>query len=295
MVYFKDKFLEKYSKYTDIEEFKEYSLKNLRKSIRTNTLKIGVKELKKRLEEYENNYNLEQIPWCKEGFFIEGKAIGNLKEHFLGYFYIQEAASMIPALVLDPKEELVLDMCAAPGSKTTQLAVIMKNNGLIVANDIEIKRLKALSLNLQRCGVSNTVMTYMKGYHIKEKFDKILIDAPCSGTGIIRKSLHTLEIWNQNMLKKLSNDQKRLLVSGFECLNQDGELVYSTCSIDKEENEQVIEFLLEKYDNAKLENIDINIKRSEVLSDNKELKKCLRIWPQDNNSSGFFVAKIKKE
>ena len=298
MIHFKDKFLEKYSKYTDIEKFKEYSLKNLRKSIRVNTLKIDIQDLKKRLEEYENNsdinYNLEQIPWCKEGFFIEGKAIGNLKEHFLGYFYIQEGASMIPAQILNPGEELVLDMCAAPGSKTTQLASIMKNKGLIVANDIEIKRLKALSLNLQRCGVSNTVMTYMKGYHIKERFDKILLDAPCSGTGIIRKSLHTLEIWNQNMLKKLSNDQKRLLVSGFECLNEDGILVYSTCSIDKDENEDVIQYLLDKYDNIKLENIEIDIKRSEVLSDNKELKKCLRIWPQDNNSSGFFVAKIRK-
>lgn len=294
MVFFKKRFLEKYSNYTDIEEFKEYSTKYLRKSIRVNTLKISVKKLKEKLDDYRLDYKLEKIPWCKEGFFIEGKAIGNLKEHFLGYIYIQEAASMIPALILNPGEELVLDMCAAPGSKTTQLAAIMKNNGLIVANDIEIKRIKALSLNLQRCGVLNTVITFMKGYNIKNKFDKILLDAPCSGTGIIRKSLHTLEIWNQNMLKKLSNDQKRLIINAFESLNDDGTLVYSTCSIDKEENEEVIEFLLEKYENAKLENIDIEIKKSKMLSDSKEINKCLRIWPQDNNTSGFFVAKIRK-
>ena len=290
MVMFKGKFLEKYSQYTDIEKFKEYCLKPLRKSIRVNTLKINVNDLKNKLKDY----NLKQIPWCKEGFFIDGYAIGNLKEHLLGYFYVQEAASMIPALILEPKEELVLDMCAAPGSKTTHLAAIMKNNGLIIANDIEIKRLKALSINLQRCGVLNTIITFMKGEHIKNKFDKILLDAPCSGTGVIRKSLMTLKIWNEYMIKKLANNQKRLIINAFNCLNENGTLVYSTCSIDKEENEDVIEFLLKEFDNAKLEKIELNIKRSKVLSDNEELDKCLRIWPQDNDTEGFFVAKIKK-
>jgi len=289
MVEFKEKFLERYSKYTDIEEFKEYCLKPLRKSIRVNTLKIEVDDLKKRLK------NLKQVPWCNEGFFIDGYGIGNLKEHFLGYIYVQEAASMIPALVLNPKDEIILDMCAAPGSKTTHLAAIMKNKGLIVANDVEIKRLKALSINLQRCGVLNTVMTYMKGEGIKNKFDKILLDAPCSGTGVIRKSINTLKIWNENMIKKLSYTQKNLIVNAFNGLKENGIMVYSTCSVDRDENEGVIEFLLDKFDNAKLEEINLNIKRSKCLSDNNELNKCLRIWPQDNDTEGFFVVKIRKE
>ncbi|MBU2634465.1 MAG: NOL1/NOP2/sun family putative RNA methylase [Nanoarchaeota archaeon] len=288
MVKFKEKFLERYGQDTDIEVFKEYCLKPLRKSIRVNTLKISIDDLKKRLD------NLKQVPWCKEGFFIDQYGVGNLKEHFLGYIYVQEAASMIPALVLNPKDELVLDTCAAPGSKTTHLAAIMKNKGLIVANDVEIKRLKALGVNLQRCGVLNTVMTYMRGEGIKTKFDKILLDAPCSGTGVIRKSLNTLKIWNENMIKKLSYTQKDLIVNAFNGLKDNGVMVYSTCSVDREENENVVEFLLDKFDNAKLEKIDLNIKRSKCLSNNKELDKCLRIWPQDNDTEGFFVAKIKK-
>ena len=292
MVEFKNNFIEHYSKLIDIEKFKEYCLKPLRKSIRVNTLKISVNELKKRLKDY----NLEKIPWIKEGFFV-GKSVvgmGNLVEHSLGYFYMQEAASMIPPLVLDVKEDdLVLDVSAAPGSKTTQMGVMMKNKGLIVANDIKYERLKSLQINLQRAGISNTIITLMNGHKIKGKFDKILLDAPCSGTGAIRKSLGTLKIWNPNMNKKLSMIQKKLLLHNFDNLNEDGELVYSTCSVEPEENEKVIEFLLENKD-AKLEKIDLDIKRSEIISDNKEVKKCLRIWPQDNDTEGFFVAKIKK-
>src|SRR3989344_5355233 len=196
---FKEKFIEVYEKLTDIEKFKEYSLKPLTKSIRVNTLKISVNELKSRLSEF----TLKQIPWCKEGFWvIDGPRtdLGNLVEHSLGYFYVQEAASMIPPISLSPKKnDLVLDLAAAPGSKTTQIATLMKNNGLIIANDIKYDRLKALSINLERCGILNTIVTLRSNYSFNEiKFDKILLDAPCSGSGAIRKSLRTLEMWNPN-------------------------------------------------------------------------------------------------
>src|SRR3989338_4300463 len=114
----KEKFLQRYDKLTDLDDFIACSSKPLRKSIRVNTLKTDVKEIKSRLKEY----NLEQIPWCREGFWLKGQSIGNIEEHFLGYIYLQEAASMIPPLILDPKDEIILDMCASPGSKTTQLA-----------------------------------------------------------------------------------------------------------------------------------------------------------------------------
>jgi len=135
---FKEKFIERYEKLTDFEEFKKYSLSFLRRSIRVNTIKISINDLKKRLEK---NWALEQIPWCDEGFYIEHikkerRDIGNLIEHSLGYFYTQEAASMIPPLVLEPKEnDIVLDIAASPGSKSTQIASIMKNKGLLIAND----------------------------------------------------------------------------------------------------------------------------------------------------------------
>jgi len=303
---FKEKFLERYSKLTDLDKFLEYSQIYLRRSIRVNTLKISIKELKSRLEK---DWRLTQVPWCKEGFWIEHRTedrrdIGNLLEHSLGYFYVQEAASMIPPIILNPKRDaVVLDMAASPGSKTTQLAAIMKNTGIIIANDVDYTRLNALSINLERCGISNAVITLMHGRSFKNlenSFDYVLLDAPCSGTGTIRKSAKTAEIWNPNMIKRLAGVQKLLIDTAFLCLRKNGILVYSTCSLEPEENEAVVNFLINKYPNAKLEKINLKIKRSSAILEfennrySKEIKNCLRIWPQDNNTEGFFVAKIKK-
>jgi tRNA (cytosine49-C5)-methyltransferase len=293
---FKKVFLDRYKKLTDIKKFKEYCSIDLRKSIRVNTLKISVKNFLNKTD-----LNLEKIKWCEEGFFVNDKiTLGNLNEHFLGYFYVQEAASMLPPLVLDIKDK-ILDMCAAPGSKTGQIAAMMKNKGLIIANDYNYIRIKALSLNLQRLGVMNAIITNMKGYFIKERFDSILLDAPCSGTGTIRKSPGTLDIYNPNMIRKLCADQKGLINNAFKILNKWGSLVYSTCSLEPEENEGVINFLLNRYDNVKVEKIKFKgLKTSEPILEfegkkyNNEIKKCIRIWPQDNDTDGFFLAKIRK-
>lgn len=303
---FKEKFIEQYSKLTDFDKFKEYSLSFLRRSIRVNTLKISVNELVKRLEK---DWELTPIPWCKEGFWIEHKGIGeekrrdvgNLLEHSLGYIYIQEAASMIPPIVLAPKKhELVLDMCAAPGSKASQIAQCMENTGVLIANDFKYDRLQSLGINLQRMGVTNHVITKMQGQWFKDfQFDKILVDAPCSGIGTIRKSLKTIKIWNPNMARRLAGTQKKLLETAFNNLKKSGTLVYSTCTLEPEENEGVVSWLLDKYDNAKTEKIDLKIKHAKPVLEfngqeyNKGVKNCLRIWPQDNDTEGFFVTKIK--
>ena len=310
-IVFKDKFIERYKALTDFEIFKEYSLSFLRRSIRVNTLKCSVKDVLKRLELH---WKLDPIPWCKEGFWIDHKGegdeyrrdVGNLLEHQLGYIYIQEAASMIPPIVLDPKPgELVLDMCAAPGSKTTQLAQYMQNQGLLICNDFKGDRIRSLGINSQRCGVSNEIITLMRGHRFKEfQFDKILVDAPCSGTGTIRKSLKTLLMWNPNMIRRLAGQQRQLLETAFLNLKEEGTIVYSTCTLEPEEDEGVVSYLLEKYNNACLEKIPEKtlpgLKRSPaVLEFNQKkfdprVKDCLRIWPQDNDTEGFFVAKIKK-
>ena len=306
---FKEKFVERYSKLTDWEEFKACSLSFLRRSIRANTLKLSVEKLKKRLE---GKWELEQVPWCGEGFWIEHKGIGeekrrdigNLIEHSLGYFYTQEAASMIPPLVLAPQEhEIILDIAASPGSKTTQIAQYMKNTGVLIANDYTSERMKPLGLNLQRCGVSNAVMTLMQGQWFRNmEFDRILVDAPCSGTGTIRKSLKTLRMWNPNMVKRLSITQKQLVETAFNILKPGGTMVYSTCSLEPHEDEAVVDFLVNKFENARLEEVNLpGLKRSEPILEfekekySDEIKKCLRIWPQDNDTEGFFVAKIRKE
>ena len=226
-------------------------------------------------------------------------------EHPLGYFYTQEAASMIPPIVLEPKEdEIILDIAASPGSKTTQIAQYMNNTGILVANDYTTDRMKPLSINMQRCGITNAIITLMQGqwfYNSNIKFDRILVDAPCSGTGTIRKSLKTLRIWNPNMVKRLSITQKQLIETAFNILKENGTMVYSTCSLEPEENESVVDFLINKYNNARLEEVNIeNLKKSEPILSfenknyNENIKKCLRIWPQDNDSEGFFVAKIRK-
>ena len=299
---FKDKFVERYKELTDFEKFKEYSLSYLRRSIRVNTLKISPEKLIPRLE--KKHYKLTKIPFTYLGYYIEGDQldIGNLPEHALGYFYVQEAASMLPPLALEPKKhEFVLDIAAAPGSKTTQISALMENTGIIIANDINYLRLKPLSINTERCGCKNIIFTISRGQNIKNmQFDKILLDAPCSGTGSIAKSLGTLQIYNTEMIKKLARDQKRLILNAYNLLKPKGTLVYSTCSLEPHENEAVVDHLLKNTD-ARLKEINIkNLKRSQAIlnfekeSYSKEIKKGLRIWPQDNNTEGFFVAKITK-
>ena len=298
----KPKFIERYKELApDYDEFIKYSFSYLRRSIRVNTLKISIKELKERLKD---RWELTPIPWCKEGFWIEGKRrdIGNTLEHSLGYIYVQEAVSMIPPIVLDPKpNETNLDMCAAPGSKATQIAQYMKNKGVLIANDYKGDRIASLGINVQRMGITNTIITLMQGWWFKNmEFDKILVDAPCSGTGTIRKSLKTINIWNQNMVRRLAGTQKQLLQTGFNNLKPGGTLVYSTCTLEPEECEGIVSHLLDNNETATLEKIELPLKRSKPITEfndqtyNKEVKNCLRLWPQDNDSEGFFVTKIKK-
>ena len=296
----KKEFIEKYSKLTDFTEYENIINRFIRKAIRINTLKTTIAKTKKNLLK---NYKLVQIPWCKDGFWIETERrdLGNILYHQLGHIYIQEAASMLPPIILDPKQnDTILDAAASPGSKTTQIASMMKNTGLIIANDLTFQRMLPLSHNLQRCGVSNTITTIMDARFIDYKFDKILLDAPCSGTGTIRgltqNSFYTIRTYSQNKVNNLSNLQKKLILKCYSNLKPKGTLVYSTCSLDPEEDEEVIQFLLNN-SNAKLEKINLKIKSGLNLGYNNyssELKKCIKLWPQFYDTEGFFIAKIKK-
>lgn len=300
---FKKKFVERYSQLTDFEAFSAASMKYPRKSIRVNTLKIPVPSLVKRLEK---EWTLEQVPWCEEGFWLEHykgrRDVGNLIEHTLGYIYIQDAASMIPPIVLDAKPgDYVLDMCASPGSKSSQIAAQLGKEGFLVANDYKGIRLAPLGLNLQRVGAYNVLITLSEGRFFKDVlFDKILVDAPCSGTGTIRKSQKTIQMWNPNVIKRLAGTQRQLITTAFRCLKPGGTLVYSTCSCEPEENEGVITHLLETFEDADVMDVDLPMKRSEPVQEfngkrySPEVKKTIRIWPQDNDTEGFFVAKIRK-
>ncbi|MHC1585113.1 MAG: NOL1/NOP2/sun family putative RNA methylase [Candidatus Syntropharchaeia archaeon] len=295
-------FVNRYSRLTDWEEFKKYLFIPIKKSIRVNTLKTTVPELKEKLE--KRGWKLKPIPWCEEGFWIWGKdeRLGSLPEHEMGHFYIQEAASMIPPIVLDPKPgEKILDMCASPGGKTTQIAQYMKNKGKLIANDIREDRIAILKRNLLRMGVRNCTVTQMPGQHFKDvKFDKILVDAPCSGTGTMR-NWNSVEKWNPEIFRRISYEQKSLLHHAYCVLRRGGILVYSTCSFEPEENESVVDYLLKRHKKTELEEIDLKgIKRSEPILEfegktfDSRIERCLRIWHHDNDTSGFFVAKIRK-
>ena len=302
----KDEFRERYEKLLGDEylSFLRHSLSYINKSVRVNLLKAGRESVRNLLE--GQGFEARQVPWCREGFWLSGERsdLGNLREHFLGYVYVQEAASMIPPVVLGPEPgDSVLDMCASPGSKTTQMASMMENKGMIIANDVTGLRMKPLGLNLQRNGVSNAAVTMMRGqsFSLREgEFDRVLVDAPCSGTGTIRRSPDTLKVWNPKMIRRLSKTQKSLAEAGFKALKTGGVMVYSTCSVEPEENEEVADFVLGRFPEAEIQEIGLSMKRSDPFlefegkSYCEKVRKCLRIWPQDNNTEGFFVAKIKK-
>ncbi len=299
---FKDYFKELLQK--EAKEFFEWSLKPLNSCIRINTLKINEKEIIERLE--KKGWVFNKISFVPNGYKVIEKPnpIGKSLEHLLGYFYVQESASMIPPIVLNPeKHSIVLDIAAAPGSKTTSIAQIMKNTGIIVANEPEMNRLRVLRSNIQRMGVINTIITRMDGRSfrkIPQKFNYVLLDAPCSASGTVRRNLHIPKMWSLKAVEKLSKLQKQLILSSFDSLEQNGTLVYSTCSVTVEENEEVIDFLLEKRGTAKIEKINLKLKKHEPILEWKEnefhksIKNALRILPQDNDSEGFFVCKIKR-
>ena len=277
-------------------------------SVRTNTLKISVNELKQRLE---NKWKIKQLPLFPEAMTIKSELgpgeLGKAIEHQLGYYYAQELASMMPPIALEPKgHELVLDLCAAPGSKTTEMAMMMNNQGTIMANDVKIDRLKALSVNLERCGVTNTIITRMNGIVLCQKlakagflFDKILVDASCSGEGTFRSDPDAAEMWNFNMIKKYASMQKKLVSDSLSCLKPNGIMVYSTCTHAPEENEEIVQFAVDKF-NVKIEPLRLPLKTRNGLSEwqghkfSQEIKNCARIWPQDNDTEGFFIARMRK-
>lgn len=304
----KEGFKRKYRKLLadDAKRLFEYLTTPLRKAIRVNTLKVENKKVVKRLiQEYE--CHLDQLSWYEKGYWIEKcrKSVGNTLEHQLGYYYIQSAASMLSVLALDPQpRDKVLDLCAAPGSKTTQIAQLMNNKGIIIANDVNRERTHVLGFNTQKCGVTNCVIPLEDGRnfsHKQEQFDKVLVDAPCSGTGAIRKNPSIAKNWSQSRVEDVATLQKQLLKAGFSVLKRGGSLVYSTCALAPEENEAVIHSLLSSSKHMEIKKIEfqgiktrpgfININGTSYKN---QMRKTRRIWPQDNDTQGFFIAKVEK-
>ncbi len=280
--------------------------RSLPEGFRVNTLKLSEEEVLQRLK--EKGFKIKKIPWARYGYVAEnGEDLGKTIEHMLGLIYMQGPISMAPVEVLDPKPgEIVLDLCAAPGSKSTQIAQLLEGRGVVVANDISYDRIKALSSNLQRFGVLNCVITLADGRRYpkfaRNLFDKVLIDAPCSSLGIISKDWGIAKSWSLKLVDRLSKLQQQLILAGYDCLKPGGVLVYSTCTLTIEENEFVVNSLLEKREDARIEEAELpGLKFRKGFVEFKgvrlqeDLGKTMRIMPYDNWAEGFYIAKIVKE
>jgi tRNA (cytosine49-C5)-methyltransferase len=239
---------------------------------------------------------------------LEPGELGKAIEHLLGYYYIQELSSMMPIIALNPKEnEIIIDLCAAPGSKTTQAAAKISNTGTIIANDASKGRIGILSTNIQRCGVTNAIITHAPGEmlcsrlsKIKLKANKILVDAPCSGEGTIRSSVQSVKMFSKNLINKLSGIQKRLVKSAINALEDEGEMIYSTCTHAPEENEAIVSYILENFPEMEIVDVNIPLRTRKGITEwngityHKNVTKAVRIYPQDNDTEGFFISKFRK-
>ena len=292
--HFGEEFLINYKQYHD-SRYKPY--------LRTSSL-CNIDYLEEELKRY--GIYLASIPNIKNAFrIISGEdVVSKTLEFILGKYYIQSLSSMIPALVLNPSSnDAVLDLCAAPGSKTTQLAELMSNRGTLIANEISVDRLKSLVFNVDKMSLVNVGILHGKGellsMQFENRFDKILVDAPCSALGIVQKKGEVSNWWDQRKAEAMSDLQLRLLIAAIKMCKVGGEIVYSTCTLTLEENEMVINKVLKKYP-VELEEIELPVKSNEGRTKygnetlNSELKKCRRIFPWEIESEGFFVAKMKK-
>jgi NOL1/NOP2/sun family putative RNA methylase len=294
--FFPKEFLEKYKEFLGEEWETFFSCINNKqpKSFWVNTNKTISKEIISSLE--NNKINIKQLPFHPQAFSIDYERPGELKEFVLGKIALQEKAAMLPAIILKPKEnDLVLDACAAPGMKTIQLSTLMNNKGKIIACDVNSERIKALEHNKTKYGLKNVEIKRMDFRNLlpayKEKFDKILLDVPCSSEGLVRKNREALKGWTIKLVERKAQTQKELLVKAFELLKKGGEIVYSTCSFAPEENEEVVLKMLDKFKNTEILKIELNgIK----IRENKLCLNCVRLYPQDNDTQQFFFAKIRK-
>jgi NOL1/NOP2/sun family putative RNA methylase len=286
----------------DFDDFIESLNQPLPVHFRVNRLKVEPDRLVDILEER----GISVTPMGDEGRrFYEARDLrspGNLPEYFSGYIHPQALTSCLAAMVLAPKKEsLVLDMCSSPGGKTAHMADIMENSGIIVANELYASRHIPLGHTLIRLGVINAVYTEYQAqeFPLKQSFDYIMADVPCSGEGRIRRTGDSGKSYpsKPHPGKKLLDLQKKMILRGFDLLNENGIMLYSTCTYNPAENEEAVQFLLDNRD-AELLPIDINFPRMHGLTGwkdrtyDRQLKRSARFYPHLTNSVGFFMARI---
>ena len=244
------------------------------------------------------------IPWEENGFYLaEGSRPGLHPYHDAGLYYLQEPSAMAPARLLCPEPgERVLDLCAAPGGKSTQLGTMLQGEGLLVCNEIHPKRAKILSSNIERMGIANALVLNEHPARLEERFpsyfDRILVDAPCSGEGMFRKEDAAVSDWSEETVAMCAGRQQEILHSAAQMLHPGGVLVYSTCTFSPEENEGVISEFLKTHPDFSVEAIELpyfDRGRPEwVEAAAPGLEGCYRLWPHKLRGEGHFAARLRR-
>ena len=269
--------------------------------LRVNTKKISVEDFKKICP-----FEIEPIPWIENGFYYDGETVQAAKHpyYFAGLYYLQEPSAMTPAnrLPIEPGDK-VLDVCAAPGGKATELGAKLKGEGVLIANDISNSRAKGLLKNIEVFGIGNVlVLSEEPGKleeYFPEYFDKILIDAPCSGEGMFRKDKKMVKAWEEHGPEFFAKIQRSIVTQAARMLKPGGMMLYSTCTFDPEENEGTIEYLLQQYPEFMIKEIrpyeGFACGKPEVTeSKGESFSKTVRIWPHKMHGEGHYVALLQK-
>ena len=285
-----EKSLEKYLNQDEIAKLVNSFSNKDKKAIYLNINKLSNENLLKSFP------NLKVHPVVPNGYLYDKDKyeLGKKIYHELGAYYIQEPSAMMVAHFLDAKpSEIILDLCAAPGGKTVQTALKMQNQGLIIANDLSKARANTLLSNVERLGLSNVVVTALDFKNHYQKFagyfDKIILDAPCSGSGMFRKSDEMRDDWTYEKVLKNAAIQKKLILMCYSMLKEGGTMVYSTCSYSFEEDEEVVEYLLQNSD-AKLEKIP----SFEGEFRSKKFQETVHLFPSHFEGEGHYIALIKR-
>lgn len=285
----------------DFQAFYESYQRKRTFGLRINTLKVSISKF---LE--VSPFNLEPIPWINEGFYYkENERPGRHPYHAAGLYYIQEPSAMAAVGMLNPQPgERVLDLAAAPGGKATQIAAAMNNQGLLIANEPYPARAKILAENIERLGVRNTVVTNETPERLKKKFsgffDRILLDAPCSGEGMFRKDPESCKEWQETLPVFCAKRQWEIFIEAEKMLKPGGYLLYSTCTFSPEENEQFTERVLETYHNMELVTLPCSngFKRAEnawIQNGKYSVSGAIRIWPNFVQGEGHYMALFYKK
>ncbi len=287
-------FIEKYKKLLENEaqSFFDSLNEDTQKAFRINSLKLNYKDISMSLG--------EPIPFINNGYY--GQIHGKSLEHQSGYVYSQDVSAMYVGQVVNAKPgEFILDLCAAPGGKSTHIAQQLNNEGLLVSNEINHKRAEILVENLERFGAKNVIILNESPENISQNFppifDKIIVDAPCSGEGMFRKNHDAIKYWHKDYPNECSVRQKNILSDVIKVLKPGGELIYSTCTFAPEEDEQVVQWILDNYRTLRLANIEkcdgMDAGRPDFANGNPELVKCVRLMPHHFKGEGQFIAKFE--